>query len=151
MGGNGDDTLVGGAGNDVLSGGAGNDNIDGGPGDDLISGGPGDDLLTGGRGNDTFVYSSLADRGTGQDVITDFSLGGALGGSDVLDLSALLRSFPGYNGTIAFSGGYLRFDSSDHANTVVQVDPDGGGKHWQTLVTLSQTILTPADLSHYVV
>jgi Ca2+-binding RTX toxin-like protein len=151
MGGNGDDSLYGGGGNDTLSGGAGDDDIDGGPGNDIISGGPGDDRLTGGAGNDTFVFSSLADRGTGHDVITDFSKGGALGGSDVLDLSQMLRSLPGYNGTIAFSGGYLRFDTSDHVNTVVQVDPNGGGRNWVTVVTLLQATLNPSDLSHYIV
>jgi Ca2+-binding RTX toxin-like protein len=142
--------MWGGRGDSVLIGGSGNDNILGGPGNDIIQGGAGDDVLTGGAGNDTFVYTSLADAGTGQEVIDDFSRGGSHG-KDVLDLSQVLHGFSGYNGTIAFSGGYLRFDTSNHVDTVVQVDPEGGGKHWTTLVTLQGTILTPADVTQYVV
>jgi Ca2+-binding RTX toxin-like protein len=149
-GGLGNDRLQGGAGDDDLNGGAGDDILNGGAGDDTLYGGAGDDTLYGGAGNDTYVYSTLADRGSGQEIVGDFSKGGSHG-TDVLDLSQLLHTFAGYNGTIAFSGGYLRFDTSDHANTVVQVDPNGGGKNWITLVTLMGNTLTPADFSQYVV
>jgi Ca2+-binding RTX toxin-like protein len=142
--------LMGGRGDSVLIGGSGDDQITGGPGKDIIRGGGGDDVLSGGAGDDAFVYTSLADAGTGKEVIADFDKGG-LHGKDVLDVSQLLRSLPGYNGTIAFSGGYLRFDTSDHVNTVVQVDPDGGGNHWTTLVTLAGTTLNPSDVTQYVV
>jgi Ca2+-binding RTX toxin-like protein len=142
--------MWGGRGDSVLIGGSGSDVISGGPGNDTIRGGAGDDVLTGGGGNDTFVYTSIADAGTGHDVIADFSRSGAHG-KDILDLSQLLRSFQGYNGTIAFSGGYLRFDTSNHVDTVVQVDPEGGGKHWTTLVTLQGTLLNPTDVSQFVV
>lgn len=143
--------MQGGRGNSVLIGGSGDDMISGGPGNDIIRGGGGDDTLSGGAGNDTFVYTSLADCGTGQELIGDFGMGTSRG-TDVLDLSQLLRSFPGYNGTIAFSGGYLRFDHPNgSAGTVVQVDSDGGGNHWTTVVTLGGVTLNPSDVTQYVV
>ncbi|MBK4734369.1 cadherin domain-containing protein [Noviherbaspirillum pedocola] len=143
--------MQGGRGDSVLIGGSGDDAISGGPGNDVIRGGGGDDTLSGGVGNDTFVYTSLADCGTGQELIGDFGMG-ASRGTDVLDLSQLLRSFPGYNGTIAFSGGSLRFDHPAGSNsTVVQVDPDGGGNHWTTVVTLGGVTLNPSDVTQYVV
>ena len=47
--------------------------ISGGSGNDTINGKAGNDWLTGGAGADTFVV----ERGTGQDVITDFAAGSA--------------------------------------------------------------------------
>ncbi|MFC3443391.1 beta strand repeat-containing protein [Sphingobium rhizovicinum] len=75
------DMLFGGKGNDTLSGGGGNDDLRGGAGNDRLIGGSGGDALTGGAGADVFAYD---ERGFGQDVITDFTLG-----VDRIDLSTL--------------------------------------------------------------
>ncbi|REJ45080.1 MAG: calcium-binding protein [Microcystis flos-aquae TF09] len=73
-------TYNGDAGNDILNGGTQNDILNGGADNDTLVGGLGNDSLTGGIGNDTFRFAS----GFGNDVITDFSGGGA----DKIDLSA---------------------------------------------------------------
>ena len=73
-------TYNGDAGNDTLNGGTQNDILNGGADNDTLVGGLGNDSLTGGIGNDTFRFAS----GFGNDVITDFSGGGA----DKIDLSA---------------------------------------------------------------
>ncbi len=73
-------TYNGDAGNDTLNGGTQNDTLNGGADNDTLVGGLGNDSLTGGIGNDTFRFAS----GFGNDVITDFSGGGA----DKIDLSA---------------------------------------------------------------
>jgi Ca2+-binding RTX toxin-like protein len=88
----GNDDLDGGAGNDLLDGGDGNDDIDGeagndrifgGAGNDIINGGAGDDVLTGGAGADIFEFY----RGSGRDVITDFT-----NGQDRIEIDGLGRS-----------------------------------------------------------
>jgi len=128
--------IVGGSGNDVLTGGAGSD---------ALIGGGGNDTLTGGGGQDFFVYQNIADRGTTGDTIADFTKGA---GGDVLQLHDLLQTFSGYNGTNAFSGGYLQFVQSG-SNTVVQVDANGGGDSYVTLATLTNQLLTQADTQNY--
>jgi Ca2+-binding RTX toxin-like protein len=130
-----------------LFGGGGNDTLTGGGTSDLLRGGSGNDRLTGGAGGDTFDYNLLTDRGTVGDTITDFTKGV---GADVLDVSDLLDTFAGYNGTNAFTGGYLHFQAAG-ANTIVQVDSDGGGNGYVTLATLSNVTLTQADTDNYVV
>ncbi|UKJ77297.1 Ig-like domain-containing protein [Azospirillum brasilense] len=93
----GNDTLFGGAGNDILSLGMGNDLTDGGAGsdtlfgedgNDTLFGGAGDDVLVGGAGNDVLFSDGGADTlwgGAGADV---FALGGASGGSMMMDFTA---------------------------------------------------------------
>ena len=80
LGGDGNDVLRGGIGKDTLDGGAGDDKLIGGIGKDVLNGGAGDDklvggrhadMLTGGEGEDVFVFG----RGSGHDVITDFTQG----------------------------------------------------------------------------
>ena len=71
----GNDVVYGGAGNDVLGGGEGNDVLIGGEGNDQLDGGVGDDVLSGGTGVDTFNFKV----GFGNDIITDFTFGGAEG------------------------------------------------------------------------
>ncbi|NBE06275.1 calcium-binding protein [Paragemmobacter ruber] len=88
----GNDDLDGGAGNDLLDGGdgaddmdgqAGNDSLLGGTGNDILNGGAGDDLLTGGEGADLFEFY----RGSGRDVITDFT-----DGQDRIEIDGLGRA-----------------------------------------------------------
>ncbi|WP_145654678.1 Ig-like domain-containing protein [Azospirillum brasilense] len=93
----GNDTVFGEAGNDILSlgtgndladGGAGNDTLFGEDGNDTLFGGAGDDVLVGGAGNDVLFADGGADTlwgGAGADI---FALGGASGGSMVVDFTA---------------------------------------------------------------
>ena len=130
-----DNLLIGNDHNNTLNGGAGNDTLEG---------GGGNDTFTGGLGADTFLFESLADATTGK--VTDFTRGA---GGDVLNVHDLLAGFSGYDGTNAFSGGYLEFSASG-SNTVVKVDADGGGDNFQTLVTITKVTLTETDTANYV-
>jgi Ca2+-binding RTX toxin-like protein len=116
-------------------------------GANVLDGGAGDDAMTGGTGRDTFHFDSLTDAGTGLDKVTDFAKGTT---GDILDLRDLLDGFAGYTGTNAFTGGFLNFKASG-GDTVVQVDADGGGNNYQTLVTLQHVTLTTADTHNYMV
>ena len=148
-GGAGNDSLTGGAGNDLLNGNAGNDILVGGAGNDILTGGAGNDALTGGLGNDVFDFNAIADRGTAGDTIADFSRSGA-NGTDVLNLHDLLLTFTGFNGSNAFSGGYLQFDTSSGTSTTVRVDSNGGANGYVALATLTGTLLQQADTANYV-
>ena len=53
----------------------------------------------------------------------------------MLRLTELLQTFSGYNGSNAFTGGYLQF-AAVGADTQVQVDNDGGANSFLTLATL---------------
>ena len=96
IGGQGVDTLNGNGGDDVLSGRGGNDIIFGGDGDDTLIGGLGDDSLTGGAGRDVFKYTDLGDAGTGNDRVTDFTLGST---GDVLNVHFNVASTGALMGT----------------------------------------------------
>ena len=124
-GGDGNDSLNGGDDNDRLIGGSGNDLLVGGTGNDWLEGGKGADTLTGGTGNDRFVFNTT---GEGVDTITDFGKG------DVIDISDIL---PGsvHHGHDAVTGGFVRFLQSG-ADTIVQVDRNGGADSFQTLAVL---------------
>jgi Ca2+-binding RTX toxin-like protein len=124
-----------------------NNTIIGNTGANVLDGGAGDDVLTGGSGRDTFHFDSLADAGTGLDKVTDFAKGAT---GDILNVHDLLDTFAGYDGSNAFSGGFLNFKASG-TDTIVQVDADGGGNAYQTLVTLQHVTLTQADTQNYVV
>jgi hypothetical protein len=62
----------------------------------------------------------------------------------------VLDGLAGYDGANAFSGGFLNFKASG-SDTVVQVDADGGGDGYRTLVTLQHVALTAADTQNYTV
>jgi hypothetical protein len=96
-----------------------------------------------------FDFNVIADRGTTGDTITDFSRSGA-NGVDVLNLHDLLLTFAGFNGSNAFSGGYLQFNTSSGTSTAVRVDTDGGANSYVTLVTLTGTLLQQTDTANYV-
>ncbi|MBK4722287.1 cadherin-like domain-containing protein, partial [Azospirillum sp. YIM DDC1] len=88
FGGAGDDILSLGTGNDLADGGAGNDTLFGEDGNDTLFGGAGDDVLVGGAGDDLLFLDQGTDTvwgGAGADV---FALGGASGGSMVMDFTA---------------------------------------------------------------
>ena len=134
---NGTDQLItGNGGVDVLSGGLGND---------TITGYVGYDILTGGAGSDRFDYNSVFD---GTDTITDFTPGAS---GDVLDLTDMLGSFVGITPIThanAFTDGFLQFTTSG-ADTLVQVDSNGGGDSYSSLAVLTNTLLLATDTNNY--
>jgi Ca2+-binding RTX toxin-like protein len=129
-------------------GGKGSDVFVGGAGNDTFIGGAGADTLTGGNGNDSFLYRTAAEGGAGER-ITDFSKSGARG-VDVLNLHDMLLTFGGYNGSNAFTGGYLQFDTSNGVDTVVRIDTNGGANGFTTLVTLTGVLLLQTDTPNFV-
>jgi Ca2+-binding RTX toxin-like protein len=131
-----------------IRGGKGADTLTGGAGNDTLTGGGGADILSGGRGNDTFAYK-LASDGAAGERITDFTKSGAAG-TDVLNLHDMLLTFTGYNGSNAFSGGYLRFDTSSGTDTVVRIDTNGGANSLATLVTLTGVLLQQTDTVNFI-
>jgi Ca2+-binding RTX toxin-like protein len=90
-----------------LHGGRANDSITGGSQPDVIIGGRGDDVLTGGvptpgqLADDTFVFH----RGSGNDVITDFS------GDDTINIASYLRR-----------GAQVTVTDTPSGDTVIQLD-----------------------------
>lgn len=114
----GKDTLYGGLDNDILHGGADKDTLYGDDGDDILFGGTGADTLYGGAGADAFWFDAN-DKGTGVDVIKDFSL---LEG-DTINISDVLEQYD--PNTDALSG-FVRLTESG-ADTLLQVDMTGPG------------------------
>ena len=130
-------------GDDLIVGNALDNRISGGSGNDALLGGGGADGLEGGAGRDRFDYNGLGEAG---DTIVDFTTGD---GGDVLDLHDLLEALGSSHDGNAFTGGYLRFQQSG-ADTLVQIDADGGGDGFVTLATLQNALLTQADTANYV-
>lgn len=79
------------------------------------------------------------------DSVADFDIG--LGG-DILNLSQALASVVAPQNATAFSGGFLNFHHTG-GNTVVQIDPDGGGDGYIDTITLIGVTLTQADSGNY--
>ena len=131
-----DGTIDGTSGNDILVG-ARNEST-------VFAGNGGDDLLFGGNYADMFDYNALSDRSTTGDVISGFQKG-----SDDLDLHDLLATFSGYSAADAFSGGYLQFVESGN-DTLVQVDGNGGGDSFDTLLTLNGVHLSSSDTGDFI-
>jgi Ca2+-binding RTX toxin-like protein len=107
FGGNDNDVLFGGDGSDIMNGDAGNDELFGGDGVDTINGGAGNDeiegeeradTLTGGAGIDQFNFNAGSFQPDStlveQDLVTDFTGAGAVGG-DVIRLSGDSFAFVG--------------------------------------------------------
>jgi Ca2+-binding RTX toxin-like protein len=128
-----------------LTGNDGNNKLSGLAGADTLIGGKGDDTLTGGADADHFQYLALNDRGTGKDVVTDFSKSDG----DVLDIHDVLAGV-GYGGSDAVGDGYLAFVDDGKGDTVVQIDSDGSGgpAGFVTLVTLVGTTLHATDTAN---
>ena len=125
------DLILGSAGGDLLLGGKGDDVISAGAGQDHVWGGLGVDTLLGGEGRDRFAFHALSEAG---DTIVDFR-SGPLG--DVIDLSVMAARLGWPDGDL-MAGGYVRFVQSG-SDTLVQIDADGGGDAFTTLVTLADT------------
>jgi Ca2+-binding RTX toxin-like protein len=70
----------------VITGGIGSDVLSGGGGADTLIGGAGSDSLNGGAGNDMFVFRPT--DGAGADMITGGFDANAVGGQDLMDLTA---------------------------------------------------------------
>jgi Ca2+-binding RTX toxin-like protein len=113
----------------IISGNSGNNTLIGNGGADVLTGGAGNDTMTGGTGMDIFDYNMLAQDGT--DVITDFTAGA---GGDKLDMHDLLSAL-GYGGVMPITDGFVGLMQSG-ADTLVQVDFNGGANSFTTLLTL---------------
>ena len=135
-GGNGNDILNAGDGGDHVQGDTGDDTLNGQGGNDHMNGGAGADRMAGGAGDDVFVYTALTDAG---DTITDFNAT-----DDLFELSALMTAI-GYTGSDAVTDGYVGISQSG-ANTLVQIDTDGGGDSFTTLATLENVTATDIDM-----
>ncbi len=68
---------------------------------------------------------------------------------DKLDLNGLLSSIHAPHDSTAFSDGFLNFLASDN-DTIIQIDPDGGGDDYLNSVTLVGVSLTAADTDNYI-
>ena len=162
----GNDTLGGAEGDDSLSGGAGNDQLQGALDNDTLEGGTGNDTLDGGAGADRVVAAALSGQvttatlGAGADTlelatsltgtvnVADFQAGA---GGDTLDMAAYLAARTSWNGTDnPFTSGHLRL-LQDGAATLLQIDTNGGGDSFSTVVRLQDTsslALTAANLGY---
>jgi Ca2+-binding RTX toxin-like protein len=108
--------------------------MSGGGGRDWIEGGSGADTLSGGSDRDYFVFNSI---GEGVDIITDFGKG------DVIDIEDVLSGCV-HDGDEAVDDGFVQFVQSGR-DTLVQVDHNGGGNGFQTLVVLKNVTATTLD------
>ena len=138
-------TLLGGAGRDTIRTEAegASVTIDGGMGDDVVtvSAVKGTYRIATGEGSDSVaLIASYGAEASGASVrVTDFTTG--IGG-DRIDLGEWLfgSALVGYvQGSNPFSGGFLRLAQSG-ADTLLQMDRNGGGDAFVTLVTLSDTL-----------
>lgn len=68
---------------------------------------------------------------------------------DILDLNGLLASINAPHDGTAFSGGYLKFLQLSDADTLVQIDANGGGDTYLTVATLVGVDLASSDTANY--
>jgi Ca2+-binding RTX toxin-like protein len=136
-------TLTGGAAINATGNAAANQ-IVGNSGNNVIDGKSGQDTLTGNGGIDTFHYAQLSDGGTSE-TITDFKVGK---GGDVLDIHDLISGLSGATAGNAVNDGFLQFVSDGSGGTNVQIDSDGGGNNFVTLVHLTGTVLDAGDTAN---
>ncbi len=132
----------------IINGNGSRDPLTGTDSSDRIVGGTGSKTITGGAGDDQFIYTSLREVGHR---ITDFTVG-----SDKIVLTELLDSLVtgGYNGSDAFTDGYVRVVQGSNVNSaVVQIDRDGiiGSAVFRPFIQLDN--VTPQamnDISNFV-
>jgi Ca2+-binding RTX toxin-like protein len=140
-------TLLGGDGNDqiTLNGFASDNSIDGGNGDDLIILGSAlAATITLGAGTDTLRLATNFSP-SGSMIVTDYAPG-----IDTLDL-ALPTLLAGWTGNNPFDGGFLRLVQAG-ADTLLQVDRNGGGDQFATLLQFSNLSIgqfSAADFSGF--
>ncbi|RAU20057.1 hypothetical protein CU669_20320 [Paramagnetospirillum kuznetsovii] len=120
---------------------SGNDSIHGTTYSDRLDGGGGNDTLFGGGGSDTFHFG----QNGGVDHVTDFKVGSAASGGDVLDIKDLLTNFgPGKD-----LHDYVQVTQSG-ANAVVSVDANGkdaaGANVWTQVAVLDNVTTTLDNL-----
>jgi Ca2+-binding RTX toxin-like protein len=145
-------TMIGGAGDDQINVGVrANATIDAGAGNDRLSivTDAGQYSITLGTGSDEIELFSYNAATIGTIVVNDFQA--ALG--DRLNLNRWFSSaLSGWNGAVnPFDAGYARLVQSGSA-TLLQIDRDGGGNSYSTLLTLSNTShfsMTSANLGGF--
>ena len=126
----GDDSLVGDQNDDiVLDGGSGADNLLGGRGIDVLIGGTGADIMDGGGQSDRFIWRA-EDLGTGVDQISNLQT--TTDQADILQIGDVLTGYAGGDST-----GFVQVIDDGSGNALVQVDANGGGDAWTTLVQLN--------------
>ena len=123
----GNNTITAGAGSDTVNAEGANDNVTLSGWSNLITGGSGMDSFIGGSGN-TYQVSGVSS--TGNMEIKDFSLNNG----DVLDLSKVLTQ-AGWNHAATTLGGFLKVNEVG-TNTLIGIDPTGGGGNFHTVATL---------------
>jgi Ca2+-binding RTX toxin-like protein len=125
--GSGNNTIIAGSGGDTVNTQSGNDAVTLSGWTNFVTGGVGADTFMGGSGN-TYQISGVGTAG-GM-TVKDFSFNNG----DVLDLSKVL-SQAGWNNAASTLAGFLKV-SETGTNTVVAVDPTGGGASFHTVATL---------------
>ncbi|WP_144435249.1 cadherin-like domain-containing protein, partial [Tropicibacter naphthalenivorans] len=143
-----DDTLLGGDGADFLRnvGGRSADSVDAGAGDDIVQLGLDrytNDVstITLGAGSDTVRLGNAEFNGTGHVVVTDFDVA-----QDLVDIDQFLtQRLSGWDGASnPFGAGFLRL-VADGADTVLEIDADGGGDTYVAAIRFQGT--APGDFT----
>ena len=148
FGGDGNDTLKGRNDNDEVYGESGDDTLYGHNGDDVVSGGDGNDWISGGNGNDTLVGDAGADTfyfhhnavmSGYTDQIDDFDISE----SDVIDISNVLDGY--YDSSTDTLSDFVQF-VDDGADSLLQIDQNGGGNSFTTAARLTDLTGLSADM-----
>ncbi len=146
-------TLEGGAGDDVITAsGAGIIGVDAGAGDDTViydtlGGGY---RITLGEGVDTLRLAGTGGlfQASADNLVRDFVTGA---GGDIIDLSAYLAggALTNYSGgDNPFGDGHMRLVQAG-SRTLLQVDRDGGGDGYQTVLTFTNTTATSFTAANF--
>ncbi len=119
--------------NRIVEGTPESDTLHGTSGDDAIAGFEGDDILTGNGGADTFFYNSIVD---GNDIITDFAIGG--GDGDKLDMYLVLQDAT--SDTLANFIEVIDSNGADDGGDIlINIDADGGSNFADPNITITLT------------
>ena len=138
------ETLNGTLRSDYMAGGRGADTIGGGAGNDRLLGGFGGDALSGGTGRDSFAFHRVEEGG---DTVRDFQVGA---NGDFIDISVLgVRLDWSKNIDTLFERQFVVLRQAG-ANTLVQIDADGGGNQLVTLATLENVQASSVVRSQFI-